>query len=183
VKKLFVLVIFGALLTSCNNDQGYIPSVAGLDDGQLRALVSQAASDNGVPSALLFAMLQAESGGDANAVSRSGAMGLMQLMPATAAACHLQSAFDPRGNVECGAAYLGQLLARFKNNVTLAVAAYNAGPNAVARYHGVPPYPETQAYVRRVLGLYASAGGDASASAAPSVACAPNGPCPAPPKS
>ncbi len=170
------------LLAGCNNDNAYIPSTSAgaLDDTTLRALVDDAARDNNVPSTLLYAMLQAESGGNPSAISRDGAMGLMQLMPATAAACHIQSAFDPHENVECGAAYLAQMLARFKDNVSLAVAAYNAGPNAVARYHGIPPFPETQAYVSRVIDLYVSAG----ATPLPptkSVACAPNGPCPAPP--
>jgi len=182
VRKLLAMLLFGAMLSGCNNNDAYIPATSSgmLDDASLRAMVSQAARDNNVPSTLLYAMLQAESGGNPDAISRDGAMGLMQLMPATAAACHLQSAFDPQENVECGASYLSQMLARFDNNVTLAVAAYNAGPNAVAQYHGVPPFPETQVYVRRVLNAYQSAGG-ALLQSTQSVACAPNGPCPAPP--
>ncbi len=182
MKRLIAFIVFGTLLAGCNNDNGYIPSTSAgaLDDSTLHALVTQAARDNNVPPALLYAMLQAESGGNPSAISRDGAMGLMQLMPATAAACHLQSAFDPRENVECGASYLAQMLGRFKDNVRLAVAAYNAGPNAVAQYHGVPPFPETQVYVTRVLDAYESAG-ITPLPAVQSVACVPNGPCPAPP--
>ncbi len=80
----------------------------------------------------------------------------MQLMPATAAACGIDDPFDPTENVECGAGYLHQLLRRFHGNATLAVAAYNAGPGAVDRYHGVPPYAETRAYVARVIAAYRS---------------------------
>ncbi len=182
VKRILALLMLGALISGCNNNNGYIPATSSgmLDDATLRGLVDEAARDNNVPNTLLYAMLQAESGGNPDAISRDGAMGLMQLMPATAAACHVQSAFDPRENVECGASYLAQMLARFKNNVALAVAAYNAGPNAVAQYHGIPPFPETQVYVRRVLNAYESAGG-APLLSTQSLACVPNGPCPPPP--
>jgi soluble lytic murein transglycosylase-like protein len=80
----------------------------------------------------------------------------MQIMPATAAGCGLHDPFDPRGNLECGAAYLAQMLARFNGNVPFAVAAYNAGPSAVIHDHGIPP--QTQLYVQRVLAIYQGAG-------------------------
>ena len=99
-------------------------------------------------------MIRAESNGDVHAVSRAGARGLMQLMPGTAAGCGIADPFDPTQNVSCGTSYLRSLLNRYHDNVTLAVAAYNAGPGAVDRYHGVPPYAETRAYVVRVLNAY-----------------------------
>lgn len=100
---------------------------------------------------LLASVVQAESGGNAHAVSRTGARGLMQLMPGTAAQLNVQDSFDPASNVNGGSTYLDQLLTRYHENLALALAAYNAGPAAVDRYHGVPPYRETRAYVARVI--------------------------------
>ncbi len=148
-------VAFALLVSGCNNN--YLPPTPSTSFGQgaLLTLVSQAASDNRVPAALLYAVVQAESGGDPNAISAHGAMGLMQLMPATATQCGLTRPFDPHGNLECGASYLSQMLARFHDDLTLAVAAYNAGPEAVTRAHGIPP--KSQGYVQRVMTLYQTA--------------------------
>lgn len=117
--------------------------------------IEQAASEAGVDAALVHAVITAESGYNPTAVSRAGAQGLMQLMPATAARYAVRDAFDPRQNISGGTRYLRDLLQMFDNNVELAVAAYNAGENAVER-HGrrIPPYRETQAYVPKVLALY-----------------------------
>jgi soluble lytic murein transglycosylase-like protein len=100
---------------------------------------------------LLASVVKAESGGNAHAVSRTGARGLMQLMPGTAAQLNVQDSFDPASNVNGGSAYLDQLLTRYHEDLALALAAYNAGPAAVDRYHGIPPYRETRAYVARVI--------------------------------
>ncbi len=107
----------------------------------------------GVDPALLEAIIASESGYDANATSRAGARGLMQLMPQTAASLGVTDAYDPAQNIRGGARYLRRLLDRF-GTVELAVAAYNAGPSAVERYGGVPPYAETQNYVRAVMARY-----------------------------
>lgn len=147
-------VALSLLVAGCNNN--VLPPTASsgpFDAGALTALVGQAARDNGVPAPLLYAMLETESSGNPAAVSRDGAMGLMQLMPATAAQCGLRNPFDPHGNLECGASYLAQMLTRFSNNVSLAVAAYNAGPNAVLRAHGIPN-ARTERYVQEVLARY-----------------------------
>lgn len=119
-------------------------------------LVTAAALRNGLPPAFVHSVVSAESAYRTNAVSRKGAIGLMQLMPATASEYGADPT-DPRQNVEAGTRYLRDLLLRFQNSdhqVSRALAAYNAGPGAVDRYHGVPPYRETLAYVGRVLRKY-----------------------------
>ena len=118
-----------------------------------RERISRASRRHGVDKALLAAVLKAESDFDARAVSPKGARGVMQIMPATGKELGLQHFFDPEANLDAGAGYLAALLRRF-SRVDLALAAYNAGPDAVRRHGGVPPYAETQAYVSRVLDLY-----------------------------
>lgn len=105
----------------------------------------------GVSQSLVKAVIQAESGFDPNAVSSKGASGLMQLMPATAKSLKVADRFDPKENVDGGVKYLRFLLDTFRGDVALAVAAYNAGLNRVAKYGGIPPYNETRVYVSRVL--------------------------------
>jgi soluble lytic murein transglycosylase-like protein len=95
-----------------------------------------------------------ESGFRADAVSRKGAQGLMQLMPATAASLGVADAFDPETNLDGGSRYLAELIALYGGDLNRALAAYNAGPGAVSRHRGVPPYRETQAYVKKVMGRY-----------------------------
>lgn len=115
-----------------------------------RELVRQAAEKYGLPPALLEALAQVESGYRVDAVSSRGALGLMQLMPGTAAELHAD-ARDPEQNAEAGARYLRMLLERFDYSAHRALAAYNAGPGAVEKHGGIPPYPETRTYVDRVL--------------------------------
>ena len=145
-----------SLVCGCSGG-GYMPYAPGtLSSAQIDSLVTPLAYSQGVPRSLVRAVLMAESAGNPNAISSAGAEGLMQLMPGTAAGCGITDAFDPQQNVQCGTSYLHGLLARYHNDVTKAVAAYNAGPGAVDEYHGVPPYAETQAYVTRVLTAYNS---------------------------
>ena len=117
--------------------------------------IEQAAGEAGIDAALVHAGITAESGYNPAAISRTGAQGLMQLMPDTAKRYAVENAFDPEQNIRGGARYLRDLLDMFDNNLKLAIAAYNAGENAVLR-HGkrIPPYRETQAYVPKVLRLY-----------------------------
>lgn len=115
------------------------------------SLIESAAAKYGVDSALAKAVVKAESGFNPNAVSSAGARGLMQLMPSTAAGLGVTDAFDPQQNVEAGVRYLRGQLDRFGGNESLALAAYNAGPGNVMKYGGVPPFTETQNYVKKVL--------------------------------
>jgi soluble lytic murein transglycosylase-like protein len=152
-----LLGIFGLLALLCGCSSSYLPySSRALDSGTIDMLVTDASAANGVPAGLVRAVLMAESAGNPSAISVAGAQGLMQLMPGTSASCGIANPFDPAENVQCGAGYLHSLLRHYHDNVTLAVAAYNAGPGAVDRYHGVPPYTETRVYVARVLNAYRS---------------------------
>jgi soluble lytic murein transglycosylase-like protein len=115
------------------------------------SLIAQEANRNGVEPALLQGLIEQESGFDPNAESGAGAQGLTQLMPSTAASLGVNDPFDPQQSIAGGAKLLGQLLHQFGGNVSDALAAYNAGAGAVQEYGGVPPYPETEAYVAKVL--------------------------------
>lgn len=122
-----------------------------LNSVDLNQMLSTAGTEHNVDMDLLASVVKAESGGNTHAVSRAGARGLMQLMPSTAADLGVNDAFKPNENVRGGSAYLDQLLTRYHDNMALALAAYNAGPAAVDKYHGIPPYRETRAYVARVI--------------------------------
>lgn len=110
----------------------------------------------GLDHRLVRAMITVESCFDRHAVSRVGARGLMQLMPATAQELGVEDAFDPRQNIRGGTTYFARMLQRFDQDTRLALAAYNAGPGAVERHGGIPPYPETRQYITRVMSLYQS---------------------------
>jgi soluble lytic murein transglycosylase-like protein len=126
-------------------------TTAALTAAELRQLLVRAGSAHNIDADLLASVVRAESNGDALAVSRAGARGLMQLMPATASELNVRDSFAPEENIGGGTAYLDQLLTRYHDNIALALAAYNAGPGAVDRYHGIPPYAETRAYVAWVI--------------------------------
>ena len=112
--------------------------------------IKQAAAEYKIPTAYIRAIMHAESHFQPNARSSQGAVGLMQLMPETASDLGVNNRLDPQQNIMGGTRYLAALLQRYSNNFKLAAAAYNAGPGAVARYSGIPPYAETQTYVERV---------------------------------
>lgn len=116
--------------------------------------ISDASAQTGIDSRLLKAMIKAESDFNPRAVSRKGAMGLMQIMPENFKMLDLQNPFDPWQNIRAGARYFQQLYQRFNGKLALSLAAYNAGPTAVDRYKTIPPYKETEEYVRRVLRYY-----------------------------
>jgi soluble lytic murein transglycosylase-like protein len=118
-------------------------------------LIEEAAARNGVDPAVLHGLIQQESGFDPNSQSSAGAVGLTQLMPSTAASLGVSDPRNPTQSIEGGARYLGEMMQKFGGNVSDALAAYNAGPGAVQRYGGVPPYAETQQYVSKVLGYAA----------------------------
>jgi soluble lytic murein transglycosylase-like protein len=122
-----------------------------LTSTEIHQMLVRAGTLHNIDTDLLASVVQAESAGNALAVSRAGAQGLMQLMPATASVLGVHNSFVPEQNIGGGTAYLDQLLTRYHDDISLAVAAYNAGPAAVDRYHGIPPYAETRAYVARVI--------------------------------
>ena len=118
---------------------------------EMHLMLAKAGAAHNIDEDLLASVVRAESAGQVRAVSRTGARGLMQLMPGTASALGVEDSFKADQNIAGGTAYLDWLLTRYRDNVELALAAYNAGPGAVDKYHGVPPYRETRVYVARVI--------------------------------
>ncbi|HEX7556389.1 MAG TPA: lytic transglycosylase domain-containing protein [Leptolinea sp.] len=129
-------------------------SSSSTSSGNFESIIQQASKKYGVDADLVKAVIQNESAYDPSAVSSAGAMGLMQLMPDTAANLGVEDPMNPSDNIEGGVKLLRELLNQFGGNLTNTVAAYNAGAGAVQQYDGVPPYQETQTYVNRVLSTY-----------------------------
>ena len=161
----------GVHLTNAPADPRYrgLPVVSGTATGWLRMTetshsqyateIREISARHGVDAALVESVIRAESAFNPTAVSRTGARGLMQLMPKTALMLGVRDSFNPRENIDGGVRHLRYLLDRYPGNVTLAVAAYNAGEGAVDNHRGVPPYAETQQYVLRVLNGGGGGGG------------------------
>ena len=155
-------VKFGDLLTSPSTrvnaniyaSQALSGSEKATSKEQIKNIIFRAAKKHGVDEKLVNALVKQESGFNPNAKSRVGAMGLMQLMPATAKGLGVTNPMDPEQNVDGGVRYLKSMLNKYNGNIILALAAYNAGPGAVDKYDGVPPYKETQNYVKNILANY-----------------------------
>lgn len=121
---------------------------------EINELIEEYSAKNGLDKDFVKSVVRHESGFNVNATSKCGAMGLMQLMPATAQGLGVTNAYDAEQNIAGGTKYLKGLMDRFDNNKELALAAYNAGPNAVKKYGGIPPYKETQNYVKNIMKTY-----------------------------
>ena len=132
----------------------YDPSFEGGNKSQLIGMINKVAQRHGVDEKLVQALIKQESGFNPKATSKAGAMGLMQLMPSTAKSLGVNDPYNVAQNVDGGVRYLKSMLNKYNGNIILALAAYNAGPGAVDKYDGVPPYNETQNYVKNILANY-----------------------------
>ncbi len=152
--------------SSLNNDESYINlnGYSGITNNnrsntltsktRINELIDEYSQKYGLDSDFVKAVVKQESGFNEKATSKCGAMGLMQLMPGTAKALNVADPYNARDNIEGGVKYLKGLMDRFDGDMKLALAAYNAGPNAVKKYNGIPPYNETQNYVKNIMSMY-----------------------------
>jgi soluble lytic murein transglycosylase-like protein len=143
---LFVLVVFLSLETPVQAESGY--------PGRFDALIDSIAKDYGLESSLIHSIIRTESDYDPNAVSSKGAVGLMQLMPETAEKYGVRDLYDPRQNILGGVKYLRDLINSFDRKTDYVLAAYNAGHNAIKKYGGIPPFPETRRFIQKVKTTY-----------------------------
>jgi len=143
--------------SSAQRSRRFSTQLVGVPDADLEPLIARHSDAQNLDPKLVRALIQVESGYNFRALSNKGAMGLMQLMPATASLLNVRNPYDPEDNLRGGTRYLRQMLDRFAGRVELALSAYNAGPGAVERHNGIPPFAETRDYVRRILALYRGA--------------------------
>jgi soluble lytic murein transglycosylase-like protein len=142
--------VAAADLVAVEPEEVFTPAPDPAPAGPYGKIIRAAAQEQGVDEALISSVIATESNFNPRAVSRRQAVGLMQLRPETATRYSVSDAFDPTQNISAGTRYLKDLLQQYHGNLALALAAYNAGPHRVERYHGIPPYAETRAYVRHV---------------------------------
>ena len=128
--------------------------ISKLDSNQFDPIISEASKKYALEAPLIKAVIKAESDFDPNAMSHKGARGLMQIMPMNYRLLNVENPFDPHQNIDGGARYLREMMDRYNGKLNLSLAAYNAGPGAVDKYGGVPPYPETTEYIERVMKYY-----------------------------
>jgi soluble lytic murein transglycosylase-like protein len=128
--------------------------ISKLDSNQFDPIITEASKKYELEAPLIKAVIKAESDFDPNATSHKGARGLMQIMPMNYRLLNVENPFDPHQNIHGGARYLREMMDRYNGKLTLSLAAYNAGPGAVDRYGGIPPYPETTEYIERVMKYY-----------------------------